>query len=217
MIIKKMYNTLIETPLANINLGLNTDTTFTVTIKLIDFNGDPVIDTIATVEVFDGVFSNNDTTYTSITDTNGEFNVDVTASEEVFLTCNDASLVINVYRDTGWQTPTFQSGWSNYDSTHPLKWRCVDKFVEIRGMVKKSSATTPDTTAEKIASIPSAFLPTQGVNGIHMAGFNQSNPNKFLMEITSGGIHFQRYGMTSTNTQCPANTCLNICISYLIG
>ena len=236
MIIEKLYHTLIDTEQANVNIITNydgtitvdnTSTSFDITVRLIDFNGDPVIGESVTVNsssagITPGTFSNDETSITATTDTNGEVTFKFTVNDigNYLFTCNSVSLNVRVFRDTGWQGVTYASGYTNYDSGHPLQYRVRDRFVEIRGMAKKTSAVTPNTTATTIATIPQIFRAKVGhkVGSLHFAGYNQNNANQIFVECNyTYGIQFQRYGTTATNTQVPANTCLNIYLTYTIG
>lgn len=238
MIIENLYHTIIDTEKANINIveqydgtvnNEATSTSFDITVRLIDFEGNPVIGESVTVnsstsgiETEQGYFAdNNSDTITGITNTDGEctFKFTVQLIGNCIFTCNNASLNVRVYRDTGWVGVSYASGYSNYNTTHPLVYRVRDRFVEIRGMAKKSSAVTPNMTATTIATIPQMYRPTDGriVKCLHFAGFNQNNANQILTEINyTYGIQFQRYGTTATNTQVPANTCLNVYMTYTI-
>lgn len=236
MIIENLYHTIIDTEKANINIITNydgtttvdnTSTSFDITVRLIDFEDNPVIGeeitvTSASAGATPGYFTNNQATITSITNADGEATFKFTVNDigNYLFTCNDASLNVRVYRDTGWQNVTYASGYANYDSTHPLQYCVRDRFVEIRGMAKKTSAVTPNTTPTTIATIPQVFRAKAGrvVKTLHFAGYNQNNPNQILVECNyTYGIQFQRYGTTATNTQVPANTCLNIYLTYTIG
>lgn len=237
MIIENLYHTIIDTEKANINIikqydgtvnNEATSTSFDITVRLIDFEGNPVIgesvtvnsDTSGGIAEQKGFFAdNNSDTITGITNTNGEctFKFTVKYIGNCIFTCNNASLNVRIFRDTGWIGVSYASGYSNYNTTHPLVYRVRDRIVEIKGMAKKSSAVTPNTTATTIATIPQMYRPAEGkiVKRLHFAGYNQNNANQILTEINYAyGIQFQRYGTTATNTQVPANTCLNIHLMY---
>jgi len=238
MIIENLYHTIIDTEKANINIieqydgtvnNEATSTSFDIIVRLIDFEGNPVIGESVTVnsstaggENQQGFFTdNNSNTITGITNADGEctFKFTVNYIGNCTFTCNNTSLNVRVFRDTGWLGVSFASGYTNYDTSHPLQYRVRDRFVEIRGMAKKTSAVTPNTTATTIATIPQMYRAIAGrkASTLHFAGFNQNNANQIYVECNySYGIQFQRYGTTATNTQVPANTCLNIYLTYTI-
>lgn len=236
MIIENLYHTIIDTEKANINIinqydgTVNieaTSTSFDITVRLIDFEGNPVIGEEVTVnsstsgaEAQQGYFTNNNSYITGITNNNGECTFKFTVNEigNCIFTCNDASLNVRVYRDTGWQGVTYASGYTNHDS-YPLVYRVRDRLVEIQGLVKTTKAVTPNTTATTIATIPQVFRAKVGQKAanLHFAGINQNNANQIFVECNyTNGIQFQRYGTTSTNTQVPSGTYLNIYLTYII-
>ena len=98
MIIENLYHTIIDTEKANINIieqydgtvnNEATSTSFDITVRLIDFEGNPVIGEIVTVnsstsgtEAQQGYFTdNNSDTITGITNVDGECTFKFTVQE----------------------------------------------------------------------------------------------------------------------------------------
>lgn len=102
MIISKLYKTLIDCDGDDWRWSI--DATKTLTVKLLDFNDAPVSDTEVVLSVDKGYFGNDDsvTSYTALTDVNGEVSVDYTASSWGFVTfsCNECKVQALV---TGWK------------------------------------------------------------------------------------------------------------------
>lgn len=219
MIIENLYHTFIDTESININMETNDSKSFQVTIKLIDFNGNPVLGEEVTVTVQgDITFSNNEQEITGHTNTNGEYTVTCTATDigNNIITCNDETLPIRVYCDTRWQSVTYASGYGDYDSKHRMQYRAIDGITVISGFLKNNSAVTLSSTI--VLSIPEKFFHSHcGLQKqLTFAGYNQSNINKVAVGGWSGNIRLGWYGNTS-NIQMPAGTCVPIHLCFIGG
>lgn len=102
MIINKLYKTVIDC--TNNNWKWVIDDTKTITITLLDFNDEPVVDTEVTLTVDKGYFGDDTSavSFTGTTDVNGSVSVLYHASKWGFVTftCNDCKVQALV---TGWK------------------------------------------------------------------------------------------------------------------
>lgn len=219
MIIENLYHTFIDTESININMETNDSKSFQVTIKLIDFNGNPVLGEEVTVTVQgDITFSNDEQEITGITDINGEYSIQCTATNigNNIITCNDETLPIRVYCDTRWSSVTFASGYGNYDSTHMMQYRAIDGITVISGFLKNNNAVT-FSSSTIVANIPEKFFYSHcGLQRTTFAGYNQNNVNKVRIGGWYGGLRISWYGTTS-NIQMPAGTCIPIHVCFIGG
>ena len=220
MIIEKLYHTFIDTASININMKTSDSKNFQVTIKLIDFNGNPVLGEEVTVTVQGNItFSNNEQEISGNTDVNGEYIVTCTATNigNNIIICNNETLPIRVFCDTDWKPVTFASGYGNYDSTHEVKYRAIDGITQISGLMKNNSAVTFSSNTI-VLSIPEKFFYSHcGLQKqLTFAGFNQSNINKVAVGGWSGNVRLGWYGNTS-NIQMPAGTCVPLHLCFIGG
>ena len=102
--ITKLYNTKISCSKYNLKI---TDSII-VTVKLIDFNNNPVRDEEVLLTTDGGEFINKQKSYTGTTNSDGEVEVKYTPTDwgTYNLMCNDTNIVINV-----------RGGWKNFPIT----------------------------------------------------------------------------------------------------
>ena len=212
MIIKNLFNTLITCNSYYVNT--ESDSTITVTVKCIDFNGMPV----SGREI--NLYYDNSLLTTDSTNTNGEITYSYNCANDsrgvhTFTTDTGGLTQIQIYRDTGWQKPTFKSGYKDYNSsTDPLEYRVINNLVEIRGIFYNNSAVTPGNSNVNFASIPVKYAPTQKVVVLQQG----SAAYKFYVIIsTDGNLAWSRYGTTGTTSQAAAGSWLNCYAKYTIG
>lgn len=213
MIIKNLFNTSITCSSYYVNTESNS--TITITIKCTDFNGVPVVGQEINLYYDDATLLT-----TNNTNTNGEITYSYNCANDsrgihTFTTDTGGLIQIQVYRDTGWQKPTFNSGYKEYNSsTDPLEYRVINNLVEIRGIFYNNNAVTPGNSNVNFASIPVKYAPTQKITLLQQG----SGANKFYVVIlTDGNLAWSRYGTTTTTTQATAGSWLNCYAKYTIG
>jgi len=210
MIIKNLFNTLITCNSYYVNT--ESDSTITVTVKCIDFNGMPV----SGREI--NLYYDNSLLTTDSTNTNGEITYNYNCENDTigmhtFTTDTGGLTQIQVHRDTGWQNVTYKSGYKNYNSEQALKYRVINNIVAIRGIFTNNSAVTPGNSDVNFASIPVEYAPTQKVVVLQQG----SAAYKFYVIIsTDGNLAWSRYGTTGTTSQATANSWLNCNMTYTI-
>lgn len=108
-----MFTKLYKTEISCSKYNFRIDETITVTGRLIDFNNQAVIGEEVTLQVDEGLFENNEKTYTGITNSEGEIKVIYTPSDwgVYTLRCNDVNVLINIRG--GWKEFTPKSILSN--------------------------------------------------------------------------------------------------------
>ena len=116
--------------------------------------------------------------------------------------------------DSGWQNVVFESGFQNYDTNHPVRYRRIGKIVHLEGIIKNSSAFTPGTSEQKVAFINDVYCRPSYPQYALMQG---TDGNKFLLAInTNGNISIARYGTTAATTQVGAGAWLHCYASWII-
>lgn len=113
---------------------------------------------------------------------------------------NGSIILLNIEppNDTGWQDISFNTGWTQYDSTtYPCQYRKIGKLVEIRGLAKPSS--TQSTSPFNIATLPTGYRPSSPVF-TYRNGF--ANYHFVLTIDTNGDMKIDRYynGNTSQSS-----------------
>ena len=210
MIIKNLFNTLITCNSYYVNT--ESDSTITVTVKCIDFNGMPV----SGREI--NLYYDNSLLTTDSTNTNGEITYNYNCENDTigmhtFTTDTGGLTQIQVHRDTGWQNVTYKSGYKDYNSAEALKYRVINNIVELKGTFTNNSAVTPGNSNVNFASIPVEYAPTQKVVVLQQG----SAAYKFYVIVsTDGNLAWSRYGTTGTTSQAAANSWLNCNITYII-
>lgn len=210
MIIKNLFNTLITCNSYYVNT--ESDSTITVTVKCIDFNGMPV----SGREI--NLYYDNSLLTTDSTNTNGEITYNYNCENDTigmhtFTTDTGGLTQIQVHRDTGWQNVTYKSGYKNYNSEEALKYRVINNIVAIKGIFTNNSAVTPGNSNVNFASIPVEYAPTQKVVVLQQG----SAAYKFCVIVsTDGNLAWSRYGTTGTTSQAAANSWLNCNMTYAI-
>lgn len=115
--------------------------------------------------------------------------------------------------DSGWQNLTLSSGYANYNSTEILQIRKIDKFVEIRGIIKPTAQKTASTSAVQFATIPTGYRPTYQFRSAICQG---SGMNKWhLTAETNGNLCWSRYGTTSS-IALPSGAWMCVHITYML-
>ena len=118
--------------------------------------------------------------------------------------------------DTGWVNCTYQTGFKRYGSTQPnAQVRRIGKQVYFRGVVGRTSATTPSSdTSTPMVRMPSGYAPEYTMNVVCQG----SQANRFMLSINANGtIYVSRYGYgDTTNTQLDANVWLNCYATWVI-
>lgn len=220
MIITDLYKTIITSDTTRVNI-LNQREVI-VTVKLVDYNNNLITNKNVQVSsngVYFTAYNNTSSnTYTTITSTrnyifntgaSGILKIKVKALSDVMgyasVNANNSHLLIEMYRDTGWCDVSFQKGFRNYyrpsymsppeslDVPYPVRYRCYNNFVEIRGIFTnngvKDYVIDGDATY-MFASIPSTYAPSHNVIQLQQG----SNGNRFYALVnTNGEISFGKY------------------------
>lgn len=120
---------------------------------------------------------------------------------------------VNFKDDTSWTTLTLSTAFTYYDKqTDTPKYRVYGKQVEIRGVIKPTTAHASSSTRETIATLPSALAPTDAIYKLCQG----SGKNTWLLSVqTDGEITFSRYG-SSEYTDVPNTAWLPFQITYLL-
>ena len=209
MIIENLYHTIITCDKYNVNTESNS--TVTVTITCLDFNGEPVIGE----EI--KLYYDNTLLTTSTTDSNGVITYSYNCNNDdfglhTFSTDNGAVAQIEVYRDTGWIGVTYKSGYKDYTG-YTTSYRVYNNIVEISGIFYNNNAITPGSDGINFASIPSKYAPLKPVYSLEQG----TGANKFLLSMdTSGTLKIARYGTTAITTQATAGSWLHCYLKYLL-
>lgn len=115
--------------------------------------------------------------------------------------------------DSGWQNVIFESGFQNYDTNHPVRYRRIGKIVHLEGIIKNTNAFTPGTTEKKVAFIDDIYCRPNYPQTALMQG---SDGNKFLLTINpTGDIDVSRYGTTTPTTEVTAGRWLNCYATWI--
>lgn len=116
--------------------------------------------------------------------------------------------------DSGWQNVIFESGFQNYDTNHPVRYRRIGKIVHLEGIIKNTNAFTPGTTEQKVAFIDDVYCRPSYPQTALMQG---SDGNKFLLTINpTGDIDVSRYGTTTATTEVTAGRWLNCYATWMV-
>lgn len=120
-----------------------------------------------------------------------------------------------VWEDTGWKDVTFPSGFTHYSETDRVMYRRVGKVVKLMGAVKninKLSLSNPDTIFTLATISDTSCRPSKRI----ICRQQGSQMNTFLLTInTNGVITLSRYGTTSV-TNVPASSWLNVSTTFLV-
>lgn len=118
--------------------------------------------------------------------------------------------------DGGWVTVTsFGSGFALYDTnaTSKVQYRKRGKIVEIRGVVKPTSAITGGTTNHTIFTLPSGYRPSGLVHYVCQG----SGVCTWLLSVTNAGlVRFARYSNGTAYAEATAGTWLPFAATFLI-
>lgn len=116
--------------------------------------------------------------------------------------------------DSGWQNLTLSSGYENYyTNSAPLEIRKIDKFVEIRGIIKPTAQKTASTSSVQFATVPSGYRPTYQFRSAICQG---SGLNRWHLAVeTDGKLCWSRYGTTSS-IAVPSGAWMCVHITYML-
>lgn len=133
----------------------------------------------------------------------------VTAANLTAVSNGGLNSIKSKIEDSGWQYPTFNTGWSNYGTDDPaIKYRKVGKMVEVSGCVKPDSEKA--IGEHTILTLPSGYRPSSSIYTV-CAG---STINKIMVRVdTYGNLKVSRYGSVSITT-IPNGAWLAIHITY---
>lgn len=116
--------------------------------------------------------------------------------------------------DIGWQHVVFEDGFNDYGSDSPVRYRRIGKVVHLEGIIKNSTAFTPNTTAKKVAIIDDLYCRPNTTQYALMQG---TDANKFLLSVSPNGmIGIARYGTNVANTQITANSWLHCFLTWIV-
>ena len=245
MIISDLYKTIITSNDTRINILNNRE--IEIIIKLMDYNNVLVKNKNVLVTCKNGVFTSynntNTNTYTTITSTNSKtFNTGATGILKIkfkadnstigysVISANNTNLLIENYRDTGWVDVTFKNGFRNYyyyplsnsdvnyfNEYKPVRFRCYNRVVEIRGIFTNIGTTdyTMDSSASTerpFASIPSAYAPSSDIMQLQQG----SNGERFYVLVTTNGeLKFAKN--TDTQYKTVPHSSYNDTLGYDVG
>lgn len=116
--------------------------------------------------------------------------------------------------DTGWITATVTSAFKGYgnNNNNLPKYRKVNNYVEIRGIVSPTSDIAADGTAN-IFTLPEGYRPDYDRAFICQG----SGINRWLLTVQSNGVvMFSRYG-ASASAKAPTGAWLPISVGFLVG
>lgn len=115
--------------------------------------------------------------------------------------------------DSGWITPTLESGFIAYSADQAVQYRKVDKLIEIRGSVKPTANIAGSATNYLIFTLPEGYRPNKQIN-IMCHGSSWYN---WLLTITSGGeVNFSRYSNGTGYTNAPTSAWLPMQATFFI-
>ena len=135
------------------------------------------------------------------------------ASLDEVMTRDDLNSKQDTLADTNWQTVTFATGYSRYDTTYDtVQCRKFGKVVEIRGVWKPTANKSASISAVKFASLPTGFAPSSDIRVLQPG----SDKNTYWLTIgTNGNLSWSRYGTTSS-AQLPSGAFCQCYVTYLI-
>ena len=134
---------------------------------------------------------------------------DVTAANLTAVSNGGLNSIKSKIEDSGWQYPTFNTGWSNYGTDDPtIKYRKVGKMVEVSGCVKPDGEKA--IGEHTVLTLPSGYRPSSSIYTVCTG----SNINKILARVDAyGNLKVSRYGSASITT-IPTGAWLAIHITY---
>ena len=206
MIIPNFYKTVLTIEDTEVNLKNETD--IDIICKLIDYNNNPIIGEEVTIKI-DGT-----EIATKKTNSNGLiiFTYDCSNLDEGYytITANEAHISFRVLYVGAWTSLTLASGYATYNQTdttdNALKYRRVHNIVEVRGVIRNTSAISANSNYKTVATLPEGFRPNSVIENINQG----SNENRIEWRIDTNGIlQWRGYGTTS-NIQMAATSWLNI-------
>lgn len=134
--------------------------------------------------------------------------------ERFFYTNAWGSWFETVY-DSGWKTPTLSSDFVLYatDSNSAVKYRRINKMVEVRGVVKPTSSIGGSTDNYTIFELPVGFRPSSQVSLVMQGSGHYS----WLFSVTSAGVvRFSRYGAGDTFHNADTGTWLPFQATFFV-
>lgn len=196
--------------------------TVTITVKLTDFNNNPVKNKSVSVSCDKGFFTGDVRSKTLTTNNSGIATVDywTWVFEVDVIRCNDQSIMINAM-DTGWIIPNVDNDNITQFNQGSLtfKYRRVGNFVETRGAFTNSSAITfngtSDGTTLEVCRLPLSFAPLRSFKTVQQG----SGAYKFYAQVNSSGIiTLGRYNDSTTMSHdIPASAWINMNMLYMVG
>ena len=219
MLIPKMYKTLLS--LSNNEINLYNTSTLTLTVKLIDFNGNPVVGETVIAFLTQQEGNSQYKLCERRTNSNGivTCTIDCTALDVKYglhtVSVNDTTIHFNTYFDSGWLQPTLNSGFSNSDANNVLKYRKINNFVNLRGSVKFGNAVSAGGSVY-IGTIPLEYAPS-GTKGAGITDTKQqAAANMFYIDVgrSAGNIRLRGFANSST-VSIAANTVLYFELTYM--
>ena len=207
MIIPNFYKTILTINDTEVNLYHESD--IDITCQLIDFNGNPVIGQEVDIKVDDTVIITKKTNIHGLI----TYTYDCSKLDEGYyiINANEAHISFRVLYVGDWTPLKLASGYATYNQTdttdNVLKYRRVHNIVEIRGIIRNTSAISANSNYKTIATLPEGFRPNSVIENINQG----SNENRIEWNINpdSGALSWRGYGTTS-NVQMAATSWLNI-------
>lgn len=206
MIIPNFYKTILT--IEDTEINLQSETNINITCKLIDYNNNPVIGEEVTIKI-DGT-----EIATKKTNSNGLiiFTYDCSNLDEGYyiITANEAHISFRVLYVGDWIPLTLASGYATYNQSdttdNVLKYRRVHNIVEVRGIIRNTSAISANTNYKTVATLPTGFRPNSVIENQNQG----SGENRVEWRIDTDGVLAWRYYGTTTNIQMPVTAWLNI-------
>lgn len=116
------------------------------------------------------------------------------------------------YENTNWQNLSFSSGYGNYDSSHPVRYKRMNKIVHIEGIFKNTNAIASGSSVQIGTITDTTCRPPYDQYSLQQG----SNKNFFLLVITSSGaVKLERYG-TNANAQTTAGAWLHCNMTWFV-
>lgn len=141
-----------------------------------------------------------------------ENNVEVDVSNLRTVTIN---IPMPDFEDT-WHNVTYEAGFSDYNSSNPVKYRKYGDIVFVRGLTKNASeiANTTSRTANPVFTLPTGYRPNQEYNFL----MQLSGANIGLVTVnTNGRVCLSRFRNGGTDAALGANSWINLYFSFLIN
>ena len=117
--------------------------------------------------------------------------------------------------DTGWTNVTPEEPFTRYstDANSTVRYRRVNKIVDVRGAVKPIQAIDGGTDNYLIFTLPSGYRPS----GQICVTCQGSGTNTWLLTITSSGqVRFSRYNNGSGYVSAPSGAWLPFNVTFLV-